>query len=398
MPLFSQERGRGVRIMLLAAPAIFVASCTGDPDSFRPLAGVIAIPRDFQSVQEGINAAVDGATVVISRGTYRENIVVMGKTITITSENYSSGLTEDIEQTVLDGGGYTVITVGPRSDDTLIQGLTIQNGNDGISVESDVEITGNRIVYNVDGVDYEGGGGTLSGNLISRNRDDGVDLDGPASVQIRENTITDNDDDGIEIRLHSYTGDTIDIVIEDNIICRNNEDGIQLIDYDDASDRTVHIAGNLICDNAMAGLGCMADGNTVEDYSGAPVLEPVFFINNTVSGNDYGLTGGANLAAVNNIFADTALIAVKNLTADSVAACNLFWNNTVDCENTILDPSDSNIFGEDPLLDEDYMLMPGSPAIDAGAASFSWQGEVIIDLPASSYTGEAPDIGCYESP
>ena len=210
--------------------------------------------------------------------------------------------------------------------------------------------------------------------------------------------IVDNDDDGIEIRLHSYTGDTLDIVIEDNIICRNNEDGIQLIDYADASDRTVHITGNLICNNTMAGLGCMADGNTVEDYSGAPVLEPVSFMNNTVSGNDYGLTGGANLAAVNNIFADTVQVAVKNLTADSVAACNLFWNNTTDYENTILDPLGSNIFGEDPLLDEDYTLMPGSPAIDAGTASFTWQGDVKPDLPALSFSGEAPDIGGYESP
>ena len=162
------------------------------------------------------------------------------------------------------------------------------------------------------------------------------------------------------------------------------------------SDSFRPLAGNLICDNVMAGLGCMADGNTVEDYSGAPVLEPVSFINNTVSGNDFGLTGGANLAAVNNIFAETAQVAMKNLTVDSVAACNLFWNNTTDYENTIVDPSSSNIFGEDPLLCEDYTLMQGSPAIDAGTASFTWQGEVKLDLPASSYTGAAPDIGCAE--
>ncbi|HHO76831.1 MAG TPA: hypothetical protein ENN05_10450 [Deltaproteobacteria bacterium] len=162
------------------------------------------------------------------------------------------------------------------------------------------------------------------------------------------------------------------------------------------SDSFRPLAGNLICDNVMAGLGCMADGNTVEDYSGAPVLEPVSFINNTVSGNDFGLTGGANLAAVNNIFAETAQVAMKNLTVDSVAACNLFWNNTTDQEDSILDPSESNIFGEDPLLDGEYALMPGSPAIDAGTASFTWLGDVMLDLPASSYTGAAPDIGCAE--
>jgi hypothetical protein len=355
----------------------------------------IHVPEDQPTIQSGIDAAGDGDLILISPGFYSENLILDGKIVTLASLLYSTGQTDYAEQTIIDGSGDTVIKVGTYCDDTNIVGLTIQNGEDGIFVLSKINISENIIINNVDGVDYEGGGGLCSNNFIADNRDDGVDLDFATAATITDNVIQDNGDDGIEIRLHEYSGLVLHIDINQNIISGNDEDGIQLIDYPDLSDRIFRIERNIFVDNVMAAIGFMADGNTVEDFSGAPIPERVYLINNTFVGNNYGVTGGANLIVLNNIFTDTANSSLKNVSVDSLASYNLFWNNGMDYETSNIDLA--NTLFDDPLLDSDYFLMFGSPAIDAGTSSFDWQGERVLDMPETSYSGSAPDMGAYET-
>ncbi len=52
---------------------------------------------------------------------------------------------------------------------------------------------------------------------------------------------------------------------------------------------------------------------------------------------------------------------------------------------------------ENPLLDVNYRLMSGSPAIDAGTAFFTWNSEIVLDLQPDVYSGVAPDVGAYET-
>ncbi|PJC02329.1 MAG: hypothetical protein CO073_00010 [Candidatus Komeilibacteria bacterium CG_4_9_14_0_8_um_filter_36_9] len=63
-------------------------------------------------------------------------------------------------------------------------------------------------------------------------------------------------------------------------------------------------------------------------------------------------------------------------------------------DNGVLNWLDGNI-DADPMLDDEYHLMTGSPCIDAGTAYFEW-GEFLLDLGPEDYLGEAPDIGVYE--
>ena len=116
---------------------------------------------------------------------------------------------------------------------TKIIGLTIQNGDNGISARSTVQILNNRFLHNKDGIDYQDSGGLNSGNLYENNIDDGIDLDGSTEATIENNIIRNNKDDGIEIRLHAYSGPTLNIIIRNNTISGSFEDGIQLIDYPD---------------------------------------------------------------------------------------------------------------------------------------------------------------------
>jgi hypothetical protein len=355
----------------------------------------INIPGDMPTIQEGINLATDGDIVLIAPGTYYENILLDGKTITLASWFHTTGQEEYIEQTVIDGGRSTVIDVGTVGEETRIIGLTIQNGNDGISVNSKIHIQNNRIIDNSDGIDYESGGGICSGNIFIDNSDDGIDLDGPTEVTIINNMIRDNRDDGIEIRLHKYSGNVMDIMIRDNLISGNLEDGIQLIDYPDFSDRIFHIERNLFVGNAMAAIGFMDNGDTVEDLRGAGIPERIYIINNTFAAEHYGVVGGANAIVLNNIFKDNQNSALRRVSGDSIAAYNMLWNNGTDYMETNIDPG-STLF-TDPLLDEDYNLTANSPAIDSGTATFIWQGETALDMSESLYSGAAPDMGAFES-
>jgi hypothetical protein len=144
----------------------------------------------------------------------------------------------------------------------------------------------------------------------------------------------------------------------------------------------------------MAGIGMMANGNTVEDYSGAPVQEPIYVFNNTITNNTYGITGGANLIALNNILNRMSATAMLNIAGQSYSAYNLFWNNGNDYENSIIDLS-STIF-TDPLIDSDFMLMAGSPAIDSGIDQFNHNGDAVLEISSDEIAGSAPDIGAVE--
>ena len=358
------------------------------------IAKTIKVPRDIRKIQKAIDVAQDGDVVLISPGIYYENLKWAGKSLRLASKFYTTGKQKYIEQTVIDGGGGTVIQVDPDADDSAITGLRIQNGSDGILVFPSIHLSNNHIISNVDGVDYEGGGGRCINNLIAYNLDDGIDLDGPSAVSITNNTIRDNLDDGIEIRFHEYTGAVLNIEIRENLISRNDEDGIQLIDYPGLSERVFRIEHNLLIKNKMVGIGLMDNGETIEDFRGAAILERVHLTNNTFVGNSHAVTGGANLIALNNIFVDSKNIAIKNLKGDSIASYNLFWNNSTDYLDSTIDLT--NTIFEDPLLKTNYCLAEGSPAIDQGTALFNWNGETVLDMPSTSYSGKAPDMGAQE--
>ena len=88
-------------------------------------------------------------------------------------------------------------------------------------------------------------------------------------------------------------------------------------------------------------------------------------------------------------------MALKNVDGDSIAAYNLFWGNGEDEADSNMDTATS-VFA-DPMLDADARLLPGSPAIDAGSAMFSWNSETVLELQPDEYRGTAPDIGAFEA-
>lgn len=88
------------------------------------LAITIHVPDDQPTIQQGIDAAIDGDTVLVAPGTYFENINFKGKAIVVRS---ADGWT----QTTIDGMGQgSVVRFESGEDSTsVLEGFTIQGGN-----------------------------------------------------------------------------------------------------------------------------------------------------------------------------------------------------------------------------------------------------------------------------
>lgn len=90
----------------------------------------IHVPADYPTIQGGINASVNGDTVLVSPGTYVENIYYNGQNITVASLFLTTGNTSYIAQTIIDGNHANSVVsfwYGELSS-ALLCGFTIQNG------------------------------------------------------------------------------------------------------------------------------------------------------------------------------------------------------------------------------------------------------------------------------
>ncbi len=106
---------------------------------------IINVPADYSTIQQGIDTAFNGDTVLVQPGTYVENIDYNGKNITVASLFLTTLDTSYISQTIIDGDSILSVVYFVNGEDstTVLSGFTITNGLGGYTTSG----TGAPIYY-----------------------------------------------------------------------------------------------------------------------------------------------------------------------------------------------------------------------------------------------------------
>jgi hypothetical protein len=282
----------------------------------------INVPGNQPTIQAGINVAVNGDTVLVGPGTYKENINFQGKAITVTS---SAGP----QNTIIDGSAGPVVVqfVTGETRSSVLNGFTIENAGAsqwpnenpdvfdyGIEVAgiagslsansyANPTITNNIITHNYGyGIYVNFAGALISGNVVSYTSTqydprfdfgcdyddgDGIFVGGTPSnpsvfTAISNNTIENNVGhcEGGGIGLYAAPASTI---ISNNIIASNQSLGFGGGLYE--VNGSVSLNQNLIYNNVSgaAGGGVYLSMGSGENGATGPLN--VFITNNTIYGN-----------------------------------------------------------------------------------------------------------------
>ena len=231
----------------------------------------IHVPSEYLTIQAGIVASSDGDTVLVSAGTYIENIDFLGKAITVKSE-------QGADLTIIDGNqaGSVVTFDSGEDEDSVIEGFTLTNGlgsggfwdytGGGITCKnsSDPAITNNSITRN--SAQTAGGGiacldysdpiitnNSITGNTASQ----GGGIYGLHSfLTIGNNTITGNTASSYGGGIYGYY---VGAIVTDNIISGNTAGnkggGMAVLEATHTPYPIWEIRNNIIADNSAGNGG-----------------------------------------------------------------------------------------------------------------------------------------------
>ncbi len=356
---------------------------------------VIYVPDDEPTIQDAIDSAANGDTIIVRPGTYVERIDFDGKGIAVVSENGPGSTTIDGDQ-----GGSVVTFQSGEGPDSVLEGFTVTNGygdpypdysGGGIYCRSSSPtLIGNRITGNVaphgGGIYCQLSSPALLHNRIADNEvyfgGGGIDCE-ESSPLIAHNEISGNrstDGYGGGIRCELSDAVIAHNIIADNVLtqCADLGGGIYCVES------TLTITGNIISGNSAnygngGGIYCrdsspmisnnLVFANTTLRQGGGIYCEEshATIVNNTIYGNSVSHNGGG-----------------LSCSGGSTTVVNtILWNNAA--------PDDPQIFGTgltvthsdvdggwpgtgnidaDPLFvdsgEADFHLTLGSPCTNSG--------------------------------
>ncbi len=92
---------------------------------------VISVPKDYKKIQVALDVSIDGDTIVVEKGVYKENIDFYGKKVVLTSKYPITGNNRFIKKTILkgQGDGPTVTFSTDEDISSALIGFTITGGD-----------------------------------------------------------------------------------------------------------------------------------------------------------------------------------------------------------------------------------------------------------------------------
>jgi parallel beta-helix repeat protein len=267
----------------LALPLRTTLAGSKHPLNFESIdaGGILHVPRDYATIQSAVDAAGEGATILVAAGVYNENVVVSTSDVRL-----RGGGDVVLDGTSLSGIGIHVLGASAAAPVTGVEvsDFEVRNFERGIIVEraTKARVSDNYVHDNVDkiapAVLGDGTGIELVSTSASDVSDNVVRRNGLGGIQLRvgsiDNTIQHNrvDENGSQ----SSTLDGVGIMVtgagtnenrvQHNKIAANFGRGIML----SRPPGTVPLSGNLVAHNRVhrnlrAGIAIMfaATGNTV---------------------------------------------------------------------------------------------------------------------------------------
>jgi predicted outer membrane repeat protein len=346
-------------------------------------AKIISVPKNYSSVQEGINNAQDGDTILVAKGTYHENINFLGKKIVLASHFILKGDTALISKTILDGSksdnkdsASVVKFISGEDSSSAIIGFTIQNGSGVLLLKPNG--------YGGGGIICKSSSPQIIQNIIKNNSayayGGGIYCQ-DGSPRIIQNQVMENGTNyyGGGIFCKSASPKIEENILQSNSAKYGRGGGIHCYSA------TPLVKRNLILDNE-----CYLEGGGVccESSSAALIINNTFVGNRGVVGSGIGCIKSSAPEIVNNIISFGQGVSLWcDKSSNPLITHNDFWKTLGENYGNCKPPPD-NLF-VDPLfvnrVESDYHLKKDSPCIDSGDTTSAGKDP----------DGTEPDLGAF---
>jgi len=389
-------------------------------------AAIVHVPADQPSIQDGIDAAADGDTVLVQPGVYIESVDYHGKAVTVASLFHTTQDTAYIANTVIDAAQqsfHTVEFTSFESGDSKLIGFTVTGG-----LANGSETEGQR----GGGIYASGAAPTIRHCVITGNQ--AVDCGGGASLTgsfYRDATLDwcrfeDNVAGLSGGGLHLIALQSASQLTECAFIGNSAENGGGLFALGDDLSITESRFVNNVATNDGGALVVMGDGlvkrcvflgnsasrgGAVAAMRGnSDIFDETILLNCTLSQNSADDLGGALFGKLGSMTYLVNTIAWDNAPQE-IAFCDTASVNTLVVAHSDVQGGQEAIVAQgngsidwlngnldaDPLFAANSFELTGdSPCIDAGTAEFVYNGLTYAIIPAGEYAGAAPDLGVWE--
>jgi sugar lactone lactonase YvrE len=318
---------------------------------------ILRVPADYPTIQWAINEAsyFVADTVLVTNGTYFENLNFNGKAVTVTSVNGP-------QATIIDGShaGPVVNFSNGEGAGSIIKGFTIQNGYNWLG-------SGMTVLWSSP---------TITGNIFQNNAEE----DGYYGAAIG--------------------GNGASPIIEQNLFQNNTADGQYLsgvVSF--VNDSSPVIANNVFANNPCLAINMIVPGgntpivinNTIVN-NGAGISADVGIIcNNILFNNDLGVGSTGDLWQNNLVYGGQTLYSDQNLTGKNG---NISTNPFFAC----LPSGDFHLLAGSPCIDAGTNGAPQLPAVDLDGNPRILAGKTnhsaIVDMGAYEFNPAAPPTPC----